>query len=122
VVSQPLDPVGTGGEALGVPKAPGPRNLFDTVNTNVLAIGGQTYALVEAGSYPVKLGPTLGDQQYDAFGGTLLGSYTAHPHLDPLTGENHAICAHNPGEVRHVVVDAHGKVTRELAIPVNTAR
>jgi carotenoid cleavage dioxygenase len=48
------------------------------------------------------------------------GSYTAHPHLDPLTGENHAICysAHNPGEVRHVVVDAHGKVTRELAIPV----
>lgn len=108
------------GEALGVPKAPGPRNLFDTVNTNVLAIGGQTYALVEAGSYPVKLGPTLGDQQYDAFGGTLLGSYTAHPHLDPLTGENHAICysAHNPGEVRHVVVDAHGKVTRELAIPV----
>lgn len=107
-------------EALGVLKAPGPRNLFDTVNTNVLAIGGQTYALVEAGSYPVKLGPTLGDQQYDAFGGTLLGSYTAHPHLDPLTGENHAICysAHNPGEVRHVVVDAHGKVTRELAIPV----
>lgn len=108
------------GEALGVPKAPGPRNLFDTVNTNVLAIGGQTYALVEAGSFPVKLGATLGDQQYDPFGGTLHGSYTAHPHLDPLTGENHAICysADNPGQIRHVVVDAGGKVTRELAIPV----
>ena len=49
-----------------------------------------------------------------------MGSFTAHPHLDPLTGEHHAICyeATVPDEVRHVVIAPDGKVTREVAIPV----
>lgn len=104
-----------------LPAAPGPRHGgFDTVNTNVLGIGGRTWALVEAGSYPVELSDTLDEQTYNPFDDTLLGSFTAHPHLDPLTGENHAICyeATVPDEVRHVVIDASGKVTREVAIPV----
>jgi len=108
-------------DALGTKPAPGPRHIFDTVNTNVVAIGGKTYALVEAGSYPVTLDEMLDGQAYDPFGGTLEGSYTAHPHYDPTTGENHAIAyeAGNPGTIRHVVVDAAGQVIREEPIAVH---
>jgi carotenoid cleavage dioxygenase len=106
--------------ALGVEPAPGPRHIFDTVNTNVVALAGRTYALVEAGSYPVELGETLDAQTYDPFGGTLRGSYSAHPHCDPKTGESHAVCyqAGDPGTIRHVVVDATGHVIREEPIAV----
>jgi carotenoid cleavage dioxygenase len=107
-------------EALGVQPAPGPRHAFDTVNTNVVGIGGRTYALVEAGSYPVMLGEMLDDQAYDPFGGSLKGSFTAHPHHDPRTGENHAICyeGRDPGTIRHVVLDAAGTVIREEPVAV----
>ncbi|HEX4695955.1 carotenoid oxygenase family protein [Sphingomonas sp.] len=105
----------------GTQHAPGPRHGgFDTVNTNVLGIAGRTWALVEAGSYPVELSDELDEQTYNPFDDTLAGSFTAHPHCDPLTGEHHAICyeATVPDEVRHVVLSPDGKVTRELAIPV----
>lgn len=105
---------------LGTSPAPGPRHIFDTVNTNVVAIGGRSFALVEAGAYPVRLSETLDEQCYDPFSGTLKGGFTAHPHRDPLTGEHHAICYEgpDPGTIRHVVVDADGRVARELPIPV----
>jgi carotenoid cleavage dioxygenase len=107
-------------KARGVERAPGPRHVFDTVNTNVVDIGGRTFALVEAGSYPVELGETLDDQAYNPFGGSLKDSFTAHPHRDPATGEHHAICydAHDPETIRHVVVDATGHVVREQPIAV----
>ena len=45
--------------SLGRPAAPGPRRgRSDTVNTNVVEIGGRTFAVVEAGSFPVE---PLGD-------------------------------------------------------------
>lgn len=108
-------------ELRGVPAAPGPRNgAHDSVNTNVASIGDRIFALVEAGSYPVELSGDLERQAYNPFDGTLAGSFTAHPHLDPLTGEQHAICyeATDPGIVRHVVIDRGGRVTREEPIPV----
>ena len=107
--------------ALGETAAPGPRHGgFDTVNTNVVDIAGRTWALVEAGSYPVELDETLGEQTYNPFDGTLEGSFTAHPHRDPLTGEHHAICyeAADQGTVRHVVIDADARVVREEPIRV----
>lgn len=107
-------------KARGVAPAPGPRHDFDTVNTNVVAIGGRTFALVEAGSFPVMLSETIDEQAYDPFGGTLHGSFTAHPHHDPRTGEHHAICyeGRDPGTIRHVVIDAAGAVIREEPIAV----
>ena len=109
-------------EGLGGPAAaPGPRRgMRDTVNTNVVGIAGRPMALVEAGSYPVGFDHELAAQEYSNFAGTLDGAFSAHPHYDPATGENHAIVyrGDNPGELRHVVVDATGKVTREVAIPV----
>lgn len=105
---------------LGEPAAPGPRHAFDTVNTNVVAIDGRTFALVEAGSYPVELSDTLDAQRYNPFDGTLKGSFTAHPHRDPATGEHHAIAyeASDQEHVRHVVVSGAGKVLREVPIEV----
>jgi carotenoid cleavage dioxygenase len=106
--------------ALGEAPAPGPRHIFDTVNTNVIDIGGRTFAVVEAGSYPVELDETLGKQAFNPFDGTLHGSFSAHPHRDPKTGEYHAI-AYAAGDldtIRHVVVDPTGQVIREEPIAV----
>ena len=107
--------------ALGRAAAPGPRRgRNDTVNTNVVGIGGRAFALVEAGSFPVELSDDLDEQSYNPFDGTLGGSFTGHPHLDPLTGEHHAI-AYDGGiwdAVRHVVVSADGKVVRDVPIAV----
>jgi carotenoid cleavage dioxygenase len=107
--------------ARGVEPAPGPRRPpGDTVNTNVLGFAGHVYAMVEAGSTPVELGETLDSIAYSDFGGTLKGSFSAHPHLDPATGELHAICYEgmDPTTVRHVVVGPDGQVTREEPIKV----
>jgi len=109
--------------ALGEAPAPGPRHGHnDTVNTNIVAIAGRTWALVEAGAYPIELSETLEAQAHNAFDDTLEGSFTAHPHRDPLTGEYHAITyqATVPDEVRHVVIAADGKVVREQPIPVTS--
>ena len=70
--------------ALGEQAAPGPRHGgTDTVNTNVLGHAGRTWALVEAGGYPVEINDELETLAHNPFDGTLKGSFTAHPHLDP---------------------------------------
>ncbi len=107
--------------ALGLPEAPGPRHgPTDTVNTNVLGHAGEIWALVEAGGYPVRINEELETIAHDPFGGSLKGSFTAHPHLDHDTGEMHAICyeATDANTVRHVVIDATGRVRREEPIAV----
>ena len=107
-------------KALGEPRTPGPRHVFDTVNTNVVGFAGQTLGLIEAGSTPVEIGEALDTLRYTDFDGTLHGSFTPHPHVDPLTGEMHAVCydVSNPSAVRYVVVAPNGKVRREVKIPV----
>jgi len=108
--------------ALAEPRTPGPRHAEpDTVNTNVIGFAGRIWALVEAGSTPVLLDDTLGTLAYDDFGGTLRGAFSAHPHLDPLTGELHAI-TYNPRDpmlIHHVVVTPDGRVRREEPVRVN---
>ena len=108
-------------EALGGPPAPGPRHhRNDVVNTNVIGLAGEVWALVEAGSYPVVLSLDLEQQAYSAFGDTLSGSFSAHPHEDPSTGYFHAV-AYEGGamnQVRHVVVAPDGRVVREEPIAV----
>ena len=107
--------------ASGIKAAPGPRRgMGDTVNTNVIQVAGKTLALVEAGSYPAELTEELETSTYSDFGGGLAGSFTAHPHEDPATGEFHAICydAGNPKQITHVALDRTGRVLRELPVPV----
>ncbi|MFC0589333.1 carotenoid oxygenase family protein [Novosphingobium aquiterrae] len=109
-------------EAAGGPKAaPGPRRTpRDGVNTNIVQIGGQITAIVEAGSFPAVLNGDLETVAYSDFDGTLTAPFTAHPHEDPLTGELHAITydAMTPDRVWHVVLSSEGKVVRQLEIPV----
>ncbi len=110
-------------QALGQPEAPGPRNpLTDTVNTNVLGHAGQTWAIVEAGGFPVRIDDELETIAHDPFGGTLKASFSAHPHLDPDSGEMHAICyqGNDATTIRHVVVGTDGKVRREEPVRVNS--
>ncbi len=107
--------------ALGRDPAPGPRRgRNDTVNTNVVPVAGRAFALVEAGSTPVELSETLDAQRYNPFDGSLAGSFSGHPHLDPLTGELHAIAYDGSvwDQVRHVVVSPAGVVMREHSIAV----
>jgi carotenoid cleavage dioxygenase-like enzyme len=106
--------------ALGEPRVKGPRHAFDTVNTNVVQFAGKTLGLVEAGSTPVEIGETLETLRYSDFGGTLQGSFAAHPHVDPLTGEMHGICydVSRRRSIRYVVVRPDGKVRREVDIPI----
>ena len=108
--------------ALGGPRTPGPRHSeFDTVNTNVLGFAGKTWALVEAGSTPVLIGDALESVAYDDFEGTLNGAFAAHPHIDPVSGEAHAIAYSSSDQslVHHVVLSANGQVRREEPIKVS---
>ena len=87
----------------------------------MLAHAGKLWALVEAGGYPVQLSATLDTVAHDPFGGSLKGSFSAHPHLDTATGAMHAICydSQDPNTLRHVVVGSDGRVQREEPIAVN---
>ena len=107
-------------KALGEAPKPGPRHFSDTVNTNVLGHAGQIWGLVEAGGYPVRLDDELNTIAHDPFGGSLKGSFSAHPHRDVATGDMHAVCyeAKDPNFLRHVVVGADGRVKREEPIAV----
>jgi carotenoid cleavage dioxygenase-like enzyme len=86
----------------------------------VVGIGGRTWALVEAGAYPVELDTTFESQRHNPFDDTLAGSFSAHPHFDPKTCEHHAIAydATEPNVVRHIVLSSAGRVLREMPIPV----
>jgi carotenoid cleavage oxygenase len=79
--------------ALGEPARPGPVHAgFDfSANTNVIGHAGQTLALVESGPRPYALTDELDTIGPCDFDDTLRGGYTAHPHLDPATGELHAV-------------------------------
>lgn len=107
-------------KALNEPRVEGPRHAFDTVNTNIVQFAGKTLGLVEAGSTPVEIGETLETLRYSDFDGTLNGSFAAHPHIDPLTGEMHGICydVSRRRSIRYVVVRPDGKVRREVDITI----
>ncbi len=109
-------------DRLGEPYPAGqPRTRIDVVNTHVQSFGGKTLALVESGPPAMALSHELDTLSYEDFQGTLVGAFAAHPHLDPLTGEWHAITYELgvENEVRHVVVGTDGKVRRSVAIPVS---
>jgi carotenoid cleavage dioxygenase-like enzyme len=95
-----------------------------TANTAVVFHHGKLLALKED-SPPVVLDPdtlaTLDD--YYTFGGALRSlTFTAHPKIDPESGEMVAFGYESRGEatddVAVLVIDQHGKLKRELSIKV----
>ncbi|HEX6421563.1 MAG TPA: carotenoid oxygenase family protein [Acidimicrobiales bacterium] len=91
----------------------------DVVNTHVIGVGGRTFALVEAGGRPVELTDELETVGSCTFDGTLDGSFSAHTHRHPATGDLHAVTYHwSWDHVRHVVLAPDARVRREVRVPV----
>jgi carotenoid cleavage dioxygenase-like enzyme len=108
-------------EALGEDPAPGERHGgADTANTNVIGLAGRTFALVEAGARPVELDVELGTVEHSDLGGTLPNGFTAHPKVDPATGELHAIAYHWAlPHLQYVVVAPDATVRRVEPIEID---
>ena len=87
-------------------------------NTNVIGHAGRTFAIVEAGAPPMELTDeldTIGPTDLD---GTLEHPFSAHPKVDPATGELH-VAAYYWGwgnKVRYLVVDTDGHVRRNVDV------
>jgi carotenoid cleavage dioxygenase len=77
--------------------------------------------MVEAGGCPVELTYELETVGYNDFNGTLPGAFSAHPKVDPNTGEMHAM-AYAWGQwlnhVQYVRVGRDGRVNRTVDIPL----
>ena len=92
-------------------------------NTNVGGFAGTTWAMVEAGGCPVELTYELETVARNDFFGTLPGAFTAHPKIDPDTGEMHAMVyapANWFDHVQYVVIGVDGKVRKTVDVPVPT--
>jgi carotenoid cleavage dioxygenase len=108
-------------EFYGWPEVRGPRHGMgdNTANTNVIDLAGRTFAIVEAGGLPVELSYDLETAQRSDLGGTLGGSFTAHPKRDPASGELHAMTYYWEWDhVRYVVVGTDGRVRRSVDVPL----
>jgi len=108
--------------ALGEPARSGPvhADMDFAPNTNVVGHAGRTLAIVEGGARPYELTYELETVGPCDLGGTLPGGYTAHPKRDPATNELHAISYFWGwgNQVQYSVIDASGRVSRLVDIPV----
>lgn len=111
-------------DGLGEPRRPGPgQPLYDLSNTNVVPFAGKLLSLTE-GCYPYVLTDDLDTEGRWAVDGVLPHGMTAHPKVDPVTGEllGFAYWWDQPYLLHHVV-DPLGRVTVsepiELPAPVS---
>ena len=89
-------------------------------NTSVISHAGKIYAIVEAGSYPVEIDQELNSLDTKPFYGNKNEGFTAHPKLDPRTGELHAMCydyANKFNTIDYVVIDKNGLHKKTQTIP-----
>ena len=108
--------------ALGEAPPGGPAPVFpggSVANTHVVAHAGRILALVEV-ELPTELTPELDTLGRCDFGGLLRSPMTAHPKVDPTTGEMHffGYDLFGPPHLRYHVVDAAGRLTRTEAISI----
>ncbi len=87
-----------------------------TANTNIVLHGGHLLALEEAHApFEVDVS-TLSSLDYQRYGGELIGPMTAHPKVDPLSGELIAFAYQTAGlgsrDMRLHIVGADGRLHR----------
>lgn len=101
-----------GEEPVGGPAPP----MYDSSNTNVLGFAGRILALTES-AMPYELSPQLDTRRRFDFGGPLPTGFTAHPKVDPVTGELHAFAYWfaEPYLTYHVI-DPNGVLVRSEPI------
>src|SRR3954470_9450164 len=104
-------------EALGEPRVEGQPEevtpIGGTANTHVVEHAGRILALVES-SLPTCLSPELETLGRFDFGGKLRSPMTAHPKIDPVTGEM-LFFGYNifgPPYVRYHVADRNGDLVK----------
>jgi carotenoid cleavage dioxygenase len=109
-------------KALGEQPRPGHHHagMDMSPNTNVIGHAGRTLALVEAGPSPYELTHDLDTVGPCDFDGTLRGGYTAHPLVDPVSGELHAVSYFWGwgNRVRYTVIGTDGRVRRSVDVRV----
>ena len=89
-------------------------------NTHVFAVNGRTYAFAEAGVLPMELCYELETVARSDFGGTLNGSWTGHPHRDPVTGELHGIAYFWQWDhASYQVLGTDGTITKRIDVPLS---
>ena len=81
--------------------------------------------MVEAGAYPIEVNSELESKCHHLFENDDLDlPFTAHPHIDPDTGDIHAVCydglTHN--KVFYLHIHAQGKLKIMLRFQSNMVR
>ena len=106
-----------GGDPVAGPANQGPGE--GAANTNAIGHAGRTFAIVEAGGWPIELSDELETVARSDFDETLPDGFTAHPKVDPETGELHAAC-YTPFDenLKYLVVASDGKVHHRVDIPM----
>ena len=108
--------------ALGEQPRPGPvfAGMDFSANTNVIGHAGRTFAIIEAGPRPYELTDELETVGPCDFDGTLPGAYTAHPLVDPDTGELHAVSYFFGwgNKVQYSVTGTDGRVKKLVDVEV----
>ena len=90
-------------------------------NTHVVPHNGQIYALVES-SFPTRMSADLETLGTQDFGGKLNCAFTAHPKIDPETGEMHAFgYGFGPPYLVYHRIDAQGRYIQREEIAVTGA-
>lgn len=105
----------------GLPRLPGERRGgLDVVNTNIIGHAGKLWALVEAGALPVEMDGELNSTRHGLFNTGRRYGFTAHPHLDPATGELHAICYDGADQRRlhYLVIGPRGDLVHQDTVAV----
>ncbi len=105
------------------PPPPGPSEPIDgPANTHVIRHAGTTLALVESG-FPHAVSADLSRARIHDFDGDLASPMTAHPKVDPTTGELLLFGSDvfGPPFLRYHVVDEGGALVRTEAIDIPRA-
>src|SRR3954463_6661820 len=105
-----------GGFGRKLPDAPQNLTNGGVANTNIIFHAGKLLALEEA-HLPTEIDPsTLATRGYHNYQGRVAGSFTAHPKIDPVTGELVFFGYNAAGPLTPALsygsIDASGKVTR----------
>lgn len=101
----------------------GRRAGFDYAgNTNIVGHAGRTLVLTEMGVRPYELTEELETVGGSDFCGTLFGGYAAHPKIDPVSGEMHAVAYHpmRGARARYTVTGTDGRIRRSVDIDLAT--
>lgn len=91
-----------------------------SANTNVIGFAGRTLALVEGGLACAELSDELDTVDVCDFGRTVRSGYSAHPIVDPVTGEMHAVSYHigRGNTLRYTVIGTDGRLRKKVDVPV----